>query len=101
MTERRRIFDDIAGVAGGGFSAIAGIREEAESVIKAGIEEAIRRLDLVRHADWDAAQERAANARSGPERAGARAAQLEERVAALGARVAGMESASGPPDITG
>ena len=37
MTERPRIFDDLAGVAGGAFSAIAGIREQAKEF---GISEA-------------------------------------------------------------
>ena len=36
MTERPRFFDDLAGVAGGAFSALAGLREEAEAVIGRG-----------------------------------------------------------------
>ena len=85
MAERPRIFDDIAGVAGGALSALAGIREEIEAVVRARIEETIRRLDLVRRADMDAVAELAANARAGQEVA-------EERIAALEARLGALEA---------
>lgn len=87
MTERPRFFDDLAGVAGGAFSALAGIREEAESMVRARVEEAIRKLDLVKREDLEAVMEMAANARTGQEAA-------ELRLAALEARVASMSSAS-------
>lgn len=83
MTERPKFFDDLAGVAGGAFSALAGIREEAESMVRARVDEAIRRLDLVRREDLDAVQEMAANARTGQENAEARLAAMETRLAAL------------------
>jgi BMFP domain-containing protein YqiC len=85
MAERPRIFDDLAGVAGGALSALAGIREEIEAVVRARIEEAIRRLDLVRREEFDAVAELAANARAGQEAAEARIAALEARIAELGA----------------
>ena len=83
MTERPKFFDDLAGVAGGAFSALAGIREEAESMVRARVDEAIRKLDLVRREDLDAVQEMAANARAGQENAEARLAALEARVSKL------------------
>ncbi len=83
MTERPKFFDDLAGVAGGAFSALAGVREEAESMIRARVDEAIRRLDLVKRDDLDAIQEMAANARAGQEAAEARLAAMEARLAAL------------------
>lgn len=64
MTERPKFFDDLAGVAGGAMSALAGLREEAESTMKARAEEVIRKLDLVRREDLEAVQEMAANARA-------------------------------------
>jgi len=85
MAERPRIFDDLAGVAGGALSALVGIREEIEAVVRARIEEAIRRLDLVRREEFDAVAELAANARAGQEQAEARIAALEARIAELGA----------------
>ena len=83
MTERPKFFDDLAGVAGGAFSALAGVREEAESMIRARVDEAIRRLDLVKRDDLDAVQEMAANARAGQEAAEARLAALEARLSKL------------------
>jgi len=38
MTERSKFFDDLAGVAGGAMSALAGLRDEAESTIRARVE---------------------------------------------------------------
>lgn len=83
MTERPKFFDDLAGVAGGAFSALAGIREEAESMVRARVDEAIRKLDLVRREDLDAVGEMAANARAGQEAAEARLAALEVRLSKL------------------
>ena len=85
MAERPRIFDDIAGVAGGALSALVGIREEIEAVVRARIDEAIRRLHLVRRDEMDAVAELAANARAGQEAAEARIAALEARIATLDA----------------
>ena len=90
MSDRPRFFDDLAGVAGGALSALAGLREEAEAIVRARIDEALRRLDLVRREEFDAVQELAARARAGQEAAEARLAALEARVAALEA--AGAES---------
>jgi BMFP domain-containing protein YqiC len=83
MADRPRFFDDLAGVAGGAFSALAGLREEVESTIRARVEEAIRRLDLVKREDLEAVQELAANARAGQEAATAKIAALEARLAKL------------------
>lgn len=91
MTEqssRPRIFDDLAGVAGGALSALAGVREEAEAMVRARIDEAVRRLSLVRREEIDALAELASNARAGQEAAEAKLAALEARVAALEAQLA-------------
>jgi BMFP domain-containing protein YqiC len=96
MTERPRFFDDLAGVAGGAFSALAGIREEAESMVRARVEEAIRKLDLVKREDLEAVMEMAANARTGQEAAELRLAALEARVASMsGSDPSGGMSGSG------
>ena len=80
MSDRPRFFDDIAGVAGGAFSALAGIREEVEATIRARVDEAIRKLDLVRREDLEAVQDMAANARAGQEAAEARIAAGVESI---------------------
>ena len=83
MTERPRLFDDLAGIAGGAFSALSGMRDEMEAVARARVDEVIRRLDLVRREELEAVSELAANARIGQEAAEARIGALEARVAAL------------------
>jgi BMFP domain-containing protein YqiC len=92
MSERPRFFGDLAGVAGGAISALAGLREEAESMIRARTDELIQRLDLVRREELEAVHELAANARAGQEAAEANVAQLETRLKALEARVALLEA---------
>lgn len=88
MADRPRILDDIAGVAGGALSALVGIREEVEAIVRARIDEAVRRLDLVKREELEAMAELAANARAGQEEAESRLADLEARVAALEAKSA-------------
>jgi BMFP domain-containing protein YqiC len=93
MSSRPRFVDDFAGVAGGAISALAGLRQEAEAVIRARIDETIRALDLVRRDQFDAVVEMAARAREGQEGAEGRIAALEERLAVIEARLAGLENA--------
>ena len=100
MAERPRFFDDLAGVAGGAISALAGLREEAEAMVRARIDEAIRALDLVRRDEFDALMEIAARARDGQEKAEARVAAMEERLAVIEARLVGLESAPKPSGPT-
>jgi BMFP domain-containing protein YqiC len=87
-SSRPRFFDDLAGVAGGAMSALVGVREEVEAMVRARLDEAIRRLELVRREELDAVAELASNARAGQEAA-------EAKLAALAARVAALEGASG------
>ena len=54
---RARMMDDLAGVAGGAFSVLTGIRAEIEAIAKAQAEAIIRRLDLVRREELDAAKQ--------------------------------------------
>ncbi len=96
MSERPRFFDDLAGVAGGAFSALAGLREEMEALLRARLDEMVRRLSLVRREELDAVQEMAARARTGQEAAEARIAALESRIAVLESRVA---APSPPPPV--
>jgi BMFP domain-containing protein YqiC len=92
MTERPKFFDDLAGVAGGALSALAGLREELEAMARARIDETIRRLDLVRREELDAMAELAANARAGQEAAEAQLQDLRERLAALEVRITALET---------
>ena len=83
MTERPKFFDDLAGVAGGAISALAGVKEELTALVKARVEEAVRRLDLVPREEFEAMAELARRAR--------------EQADALEKRVAALENASLPP----
>jgi BMFP domain-containing protein YqiC len=83
MADRPRFFDDLAGVAGGAISALAGLREEMEAIIRARVDETIRRLELVRRDELEAVTELAARARAGQEAAEIRVAALEARLAKL------------------
>ena len=98
MNDRPRFFDDLAGVAGGAFSALTGLRDEAEATIRARVDEAIRKLDLVRRDDLEAVQLLAANARAGQEIAEAKLAELERRLAALEKSGAGSSTNGASPD---
>ncbi len=92
MNDRPKFFDDIAGVAGGAISALAGLREEAEAMMRARMDDLIQRLDLVRREELAAIQEMAANARAGQEAAETKVGNLETRITALEARVATLEA---------
>lgn len=96
MADRPRFFDDIAGVAGGAISALAGLREETEAMMRARLDDLIQRLDLVRREELEAVKELAANARTAQETAETRAATLETRLSALETRVAALEAS---PDV--
>lgn len=79
--KRGGLMDDLAGVAGGAFSALAGLRTEVENMARSQAEAMVQRLDLVKREDLDAAMEVARRAREVQE-------ALEVRVAALEARLA-------------
>ena len=83
MTERPRFFEDLAGVAGGAISALSGLREEMEAMVRARMDETIRKLELVRREELDAVTELAARARAGQEAAEARLLIVEARLTAL------------------
>jgi BMFP domain-containing protein YqiC len=93
MADRPRLFDDLAGVAGGALSALTGLRDEAEALVRARVDEAIRRLDLIKREEFEAVAELAANARAGQEAAEAKLEALEARLAAV---EAALEAASAP-----
>jgi BMFP domain-containing protein YqiC len=78
---REKFFDDIAGVGGGVFSALAGMRTELEAMARAQVDAVVQRLELVKREELDAAMEVARRAR--------------EQVAALEARVAALEAKQG------
>ena len=83
MADRPRLLDDLAGVAGGAVSALAGLRDEAEAMVRARVDETLRRLDLVRREEFDAIAAMVAKARDAQEAAEARLAALEAKLEEL------------------
>jgi len=77
MPDRPKIFDDLAGVAGGALSAIAGLREELSAMVRARVDEAVRRLELVKREEFEAMAELAKRAREQSEALAIRVAALE------------------------
>jgi BMFP domain-containing protein YqiC len=77
MNERPKFFDDLAGVAGGAMSALAGLREELTAMARARVDETVRRLDLVKREEFEAMAELARRAKSQVEALEARVALLE------------------------
>ncbi len=101
MAERSRFFDDLAGVAGGAMSALSGLRDEAESLARARVDEAVRALHLVRRDEMEAVEVMAARARAGQEAAETRLADVLARMTVLERRVAALEAAASPPAVGG
>lgn len=90
------LFDDLAGVASGAFSALSGIRAEVEAAARSQVEALVQRLDLVKREELDAVLEIARRAREGQEMLEARVAALEAKLAA-GAPPTPSASAATPP----
>ena len=80
---RPRLFGDLAGIAGGAVSAFAGLKDEAEAMVRARVDETLRRLDLVRREEFEVVAAMAARAREAQENAEARLAALEAKLEAL------------------
>lgn len=79
MTVRSRL-DDVAGVAGGAFSLLSGLKAEAEALAKSRADAFAQKMELVRREEYDAVMDLARRAL--------------ERVEALEARVAALEAST-------
>lgn len=77
-----RILEDLAGLAGGAISALAGAREEIEQITRRSVDEMIHRLDLVRREELAAVQEMVTRARTAHEAMELRISALEAALAA-------------------
>ena len=79
MRARLPLLDDVAGMAGGALSMVAGLREEMQALVRGAVDEALRRLDLVRREEVEV---------------------LEDRVTALEAALASLEHPAAPEHPT-
>ncbi len=82
----RQRMDDLAGMAGGAFGVLAGLKNEAQQLAKSRADGFAQRMELVRRDEFEAALELARRAREASE-------MLEERVRALEARLNRIEAA--------
>lgn len=80
-----RILDDLAKLATEAAGAAQGLRRDAETALRSGLERMLRDMDLVTREDFEAVREMAILAREQNEK-------LEARIAALEARLNGAPS---------
>ncbi|MBN9061958.1 MAG: pyrroline-5-carboxylate reductase [Rhizobiales bacterium 65-9] len=83
-----RILDDLAKLATEAAGAAQGLRRDAETALRSGLERIVRDMDLVTREEFEAARDMAALAREQNEK-------LEARIAALEARLATPQGQSG------
>lgn len=82
MQSSNRVLDDLARVASGAMGTVAGLRHEIEGRMREQVERILMTMDVVPREEFDAVKAMAAEARSRQE-------DLERRLAALEARLAG------------
>lgn len=86
MQTKSRIFDDLAKVAGGAVTTLAGVKAEIDGLVRQRIERLLIGADMVPRDEFDAVKAMAAKARAEQERLEARVAQLEKRLGATAAK---------------
>lgn len=82
MQTNNRLFDDLAKVASGAASTLAGIKQEVDALIHQRLERFLADLDLVGREEFEAVKATAANARIAQEALEQRVAELEDELAA-------------------
>lgn len=98
MQTNNRFFDDLARVASGAASTLAGIRQELDAMVRQRFERMISDFDLVTRDEFEAVKATAANARAEQEALERRVAALEEKLAADAFSVAEPSESLGPQD---
>ena len=78
MQSQNRIFDDIAKVAGGALSALGGLKQEMEAMMRDRFERFMAEANFVRREEFDVVQAMAATARDEQEKLAARVTELEQ-----------------------
>ncbi len=86
MAADPRMLDDVAKVVSSAMGTAFGMRDEVETRMRARLQSALSRMDLVTREDFEAVRDLAANARAEQE-------VLAERVAALETRIDELETA--------
>jgi hypothetical protein len=79
-----RLLDDLAKVASGAASAVVGIKEELDALVRQRLERLVADLDLVTRDEFEAVKAVAANSRVEQEKLEQRLAELEAKLAQAG-----------------
>ncbi len=82
MQTRDRIFDDLSKLVTSAAGVAQGMREEAETAVRAQLERWVNEANLVTREEFDVVRELAVRAREDAERLEARVAALEARLRA-------------------
>ncbi len=105
MQTNNRFFDDLARVASGAASTLAGVRQELDAMVRQRFERFISDMDLVTRDEFEAVKATAANARGEQEALAKRVAALEEALtatassnSATGIHIATEDSGQPSPD---
>lgn len=77
MQSQKRIFDDIAKVAGGALGALGSLKQEVENLVKQRMDRFVADHDLVSREEFEAVKAMASEARAEQERLLARVTELE------------------------
>jgi len=85
MQSQNRIFDDLAKVAGGALSALGGVKQEVEAMVRDRVERFMADGNFVRREEFEVVQAMAAAARTEQETLKARVAALEAALHAASA----------------
>lgn len=94
MPSDKRIFDDLARLAGGAVDAMGALRQEVEARARGQVEAMLSRMDLPTRDEFEAVRTMASHARAANE-------DMAQRIAALEARVAELEARLPPPIPSG
>lgn len=82
MQTSNRVFDDLAKVAGGAVSTLAGVKQEMENQVQNVLQKILADMDLVPREEFDAIKAVAVKARSEQEKLERRVAALEKKLTA-------------------
>ena len=82
MQTQNRILDDLAKMASGAMSGLAGLRHEIEMRAREQVERILARMDLVKREEFEAVKAMAAKAREEQEKLAEKLAELEKRLGA-------------------
>lgn len=80
MQTRNKILDDVSKLMTNAAGVAQGVKDEAETVVRARVERWLAESDLVTREEFDAVRDMAIKAREENERLSARIAELESRL---------------------